>query len=516
MQGRVKIPPSRAVATYALLTVFSIVASYVFLLLLAAACIYLPYLACTSSIHLVLQAWILALASVVVGFALLWSMIPRRDKFDPPGLRLEPHSQPKLFDEIHGVAAALGEPVPGEVYLVGNPNAFVADRGGVLGFGSRRVMAIGLPLLSLLTVSELRATLAHEFAHFYSGDTSLGPWIYRTRTAFARTFQNVEGLRQIGRIGFAGVLFALVGHVLLWYFRWFLRVTNFISRKQEFRSDELGRIIAGKQAMIRTLEKIHGAGFFWDIYWQCEVSPIVQENFLPPIGEGFVRFVESPEISELVSEFLKKETETPTVDPYDSHPPYAERLAALESMEEDESPLDARPGVSLLQEPATLEMRFVEHMNANFVNGRLRFVAWNEVAEQVLVPRWKREVAFFSSVLTGKTIEDVPDLAENLARMGARAPDPKGILLSPAQRAQRAANALGFAVGLLLLEQGWTLEATPGHLELKQGPQGIKPGEPINNLVTKKLSRGGWNEQCRAWGIAGMQLWAVAPGTRQE
>ena len=79
----------------------------------------------------------------------------------------------------------LDEPMPREVYLIGDVNAFVADRGGFMGFGSRRVMGLGLPLLSILSVSQFRAVLAHEFAHYYGGDTSLGPWVYKTQTAIS-------------------------------------------------------------------------------------------------------------------------------------------------------------------------------------------------------------------------------------------------------------------------------------------------------------------------------------------
>jgi hypothetical protein len=80
---------------------------------------------------------------------MVWSLIPRRDKFTAPGMLLARAAHPNLFAELEGIAAALGEKVPGEVYLIWEPNAFVADRGGVMGFGSRRVMGLGLPLLAL-------------------------------------------------------------------------------------------------------------------------------------------------------------------------------------------------------------------------------------------------------------------------------------------------------------------------------------------------------------------------------
>jgi len=70
-------------------------------------------------------------------------------------------------------------------------NAWVAHRGGLMGLGARGIMGLGLPLLQTLTVSELRAVLAHEFGHYHGGDTKLGRFVYGTRTAIGRTLENL-------------------------------------------------------------------------------------------------------------------------------------------------------------------------------------------------------------------------------------------------------------------------------------------------------------------------------------
>jgi len=77
--------------------------------------------------------------------------------------------------------------MPREVYLIPSSNAWVASRGGIMGIGSRRVMAVGIPLLQTLTISPFSAVLAHEFGHYRGGDVKLGPWIYKTRLAILRT-----------------------------------------------------------------------------------------------------------------------------------------------------------------------------------------------------------------------------------------------------------------------------------------------------------------------------------------
>jgi Zn-dependent protease with chaperone function len=129
----------------------------------------------------------LALICVALAGLILWSVMPRPDHFEPPGPRILESEQPRLFALVRDIGARTGQAMPREIYLVADVNAFVAQRGGIMGLFSRRVMGIGLPLLSLLTVSELSAVVAHEFGHYHGGDTKLGPWIYKTLSAMTRT-----------------------------------------------------------------------------------------------------------------------------------------------------------------------------------------------------------------------------------------------------------------------------------------------------------------------------------------
>jgi heat shock protein HtpX len=111
------------------------------------------------------------------------------------------------------------------------------------------------PLFSIVNVSELRALLAHKFAHFYSGDTSLGLWVYRARTVLIRSFQNMYNLLEVSHIHILRLLCTLVTAVIETYFIFALRVTNFVSRKQEHRSDELACLTARRATCHSRIEK---------------------------------------------------------------------------------------------------------------------------------------------------------------------------------------------------------------------------------------------------------------------
>ena len=96
------------------------------------------------------------------------------------GPRLEPREAPGLFGEVAGVAGRLRARVPAEIRLSFLPCC------GVVAAGRRRVLLVGLPLLNVLSVAEIRAVLAHELAHLARGDA----------TGSARSSRFVEGLGQ--------------------------------------------------------------------------------------------------------------------------------------------------------------------------------------------------------------------------------------------------------------------------------------------------------------------------------
>ena len=117
----------------------------------------------------------LILFCVVGAGSVLWAIVPRPDRFEPPGPRLAPHQQPELFALIADVAKATEQqPMPADVYLMNDVNAFVTHRGGMMGIGSRRVMGLGMPLMQALTVDEFKGVLTHEFGHYHAGDVALG------------------------------------------------------------------------------------------------------------------------------------------------------------------------------------------------------------------------------------------------------------------------------------------------------------------------------------------------------
>ena len=507
--ARVTITPRRSVALFALLAIVMVVATYLVMVLLAAACVYLPYLALTSTTNV--QALILFLGGIAAAGAMLWSLVPRREKFEAPGLLIASSEHPLLFAEIEDIAASLDEPVPREVYLIGQVNAFVADRGGLLGFGSRRILGIGLPLLSLLTVSEFRGVLAHEFAHYYSGDTRMGPWVYRTQSAVIRSFQNIGSLREVGRIGILQVMLHLVSVVLKWNFLFFLRVINFVSRRKEFRADELACLVAGQESVMRGMRKIHEAAMAWPAYWNTEALPVLQSGYIPPLADGLVQFLAAPRIAEQVARGLARQLQEGKTSPYDTHPPLRDRIAAIEKIAPGPKEKREQQALSLLSDPPSAELRWLESVNPQLRKGGLERVKWEEIGSTVTVPAWKVAVGELAPMVGDNPVEALAETVKDLGADAGRIPNPKGMLLSPEQRKQRAGHMLAMALGLVLLEKGWQLEAQPGNFFLYRGSEKVDVFHLLKELADGKLGPEAWKEKCKELGISGAPLcWRAA------
>src|SRR5262245_38344672 len=120
----------RAIEALALLVGFYVLVIVVAGLLIAAPILEFLF---ADTLHFAL----IALAGV--GFALLWSLIPRREKWVEPGVRCDATSQPELWAAITRTAERSGQPVPRDAYLLNEVNAFVAKRNTIFGLGGRSV-----------------------------------------------------------------------------------------------------------------------------------------------------------------------------------------------------------------------------------------------------------------------------------------------------------------------------------------------------------------------------------------
>jgi len=515
----IRLPKRPSLAVLAVLGVFAIVFSYIFTLAIAVLCVVLPFLAVSHGVGGV-QAVALLLIGLVMGATIAWSLVPRRDRFQTPGVLLPLSQHPRLQAHLSEVAHALGQELPGELYLIPDANAWVREHGGVLGFGSRRVMALGLPLLTSLSVSQLRAVLAHEFSHFYSGDTRLGPVVYAARTAMIRALKNLSSdsgaWNVLRRFGIAALAHQLVIAGLTGYWKLFMRLTQLISRQQEFRCDELACHVAGKEAMREGLQKVEVASVAVHHFWLTVMSPALAGGYRPSFSNGFARFLIAPDIEAAHTRYLQAMLSQSKTDAYDTHPALRDRIQRIGSLQvQAQASEDNAPATELLDDLASLETKLLKFVAPDLQTETLKVMDWETAASAVYRPMWEGIVSQYAHLLTGTTVESLPDLLHNLSPVASKIRDPQGTLLTREQRAERAFQLVWMAFALVLLHHGWSLHAQPGSVYLWKGSEQLRPADLLGKLRSGAMTRIEWTQWCAREEIGSASLnSAVLPVTK--
>jgi len=170
---------------------------------------------------------------------------------------------------------------------------------------------------------------------------------YKTRAAIGRTLQGLTTYSSFLQTPF------------LWYGKAFLRMTHAVSRRQEFTADALAASIVGSRPLIEGLKQLHGAALAFNAYWANEVVPVLSRGFHPPLAEGFRRYLGSSRITEAVSASLDRELAEGETNPYDTHPPLRERIAAMQSLPDRETPGSDLPALSLLGDTEGLKTHLI-------------------------------------------------------------------------------------------------------------------------------------------------------------
>jgi len=500
----VSFPRRRSLGALALLCFAVLIFSYLLSLTIALACLAMPALLFS---HLTVDAISLLLAYVAlfIGATIIWSIFPRRAECKLLGVEIDLSSQPRLKQLIEDIAARIGQRMPDTVYLIPDANAFVTER------GRRRIMGLGLPLIAAMSTAEFSGVLAHEFAHYYSGDTRLGPRVYQTRTAMARTIQNVgaanSAASSLARIPVAGILYVLVVFALVGYWNLFLRFTKVVSHQQEYRSDELACFIAGPAAMAEGLRMVTMIGAAAPLFWRGAINPVLNAGHLPPLADGFRRYLAAPGPFLNASCALLKARKNPPSNPYDTHPPLKLRLERIGRVQaNEETQPDPSRALALLDDPSTLERRLLALMAPGVDVAALRPMDWDSAAQTVWLPLWRKTVAEHGKLLGNQTIGALPELVPTLPQIGARIPDPPGRLLTREHRTQRASDLVWMALSIRMHEHGWDIHAHPAWLFLQKDKERITPRERIAALQQGKTSAQEWAAWCARSGLAEVRL----------
>ncbi|HZA13719.1 MAG TPA: M48 family metallopeptidase [Myxococcaceae bacterium] len=366
-----------------------LVGFYVLALGLAGVLLWIPY---AEWVHLGRVHVKLAIGCVVSALIILKaSLFVRAPKFEPPGPEVTERDQPRLFAIIQRIAEKMGTSMPRHVYLIPDVNAFVAEVGGFMGTATTRVMGIGVGLLSVDNVSQLEATLAHEFGHYAGGDTRLGGIVYRTRAAIGRV---LDSLRE-HESNLLSKPFEIYGNL-------YMRVTSSLSRQQELAADRAGAEIAGKEAQITGLSREIRGGVLFDQFLSSEVGPLVARGFRPQnLYDGFRDYARALEDQGRVRE-IDAALATAATDRWDTHPALADRIAFASALDVKPVPQNEEPARDVLADPGEVERRMTDEICARWAEGRpLQETTWAAVAAKVYAPMMRARGHALTERLTG-------------------------------------------------------------------------------------------------------------------
>jgi Zn-dependent protease with chaperone function len=299
---------------------------------------------------------------------------------DIVGVEVTPAQQPALYARIRELAARVGTRPPRRIHLVPDVNAAVWENTRLLGIvPGRRRMMIGLPLLMALTPAQMDSVLAHELGHYGNRDTRLGGLVGRTRQGVLGALRAAGRRRKFELPG--AVLFILLFRS---YAKLVLKVTQEASRAQEYAADRVSAAIAGKTNAIAALSEVRVVDTAFDFYLDRYVGPGLELGLLPLAPElfgGFVGLLNEParrkELDEMRSNPRKEQA-----DPFDSHPPMPERVAALAALPDDGVPLDtsAVRAIAILAHPADVLAQVAARSLRKELPGK-QAVSWDDLAQ---------------------------------------------------------------------------------------------------------------------------------------
>jgi Zn-dependent protease with chaperone function len=275
------------------------------------------------------EAWLLMVVGAIVTIAGLWSVgRVLRISIEPPrGREVTRTETPLLFECLDDLRARCKSRPFDRVFITAEFNASVVEepRLGVFGWWKKSLM-IGLPLLDLLSKEELRAVLAHEFAHLSKQHARLGHWVYRLRRSwdnlFAQQFNRPVYENEVsGRI--------LLRNCLKWYWPRFNAPAFVLSRSCEYMADAVAAEAAGPQNIASALCRLQVYSYllnekFWPDLWQLAVK-----NEEPPADlflrlPAFLRGKAASELPQLLARSLQAVSTHA-----DTHPCLAERVQSL-------------------------------------------------------------------------------------------------------------------------------------------------------------------------------------------
>lgn len=230
-----------------------------------------------SSGHANLAQIAITVCAVLLAIFMLKSLFAVRKASDPGGVEVTAEDEPQLFEFLNTLADEIGAPKPHRVFITPDVNAAVYYDLSLLNllFPSKKNLIVGLGLVNVLSLGELKAVLAHEFGHFAQGSMLVGRWVYIAQQIIGHMVATRDWLDSLIRfvsridlrIAWLGWLLSLV----IWSIRSLvdtlfglvIMAERALSREMEFQADLVAVSVTGSDALVHALHKLQAADHAW-------------------------------------------------------------------------------------------------------------------------------------------------------------------------------------------------------------------------------------------------------------
>ena len=192
-------------------------------------------------------------------------------RYDNSGnIEITEAEQPKLFAFIRQLTKDTQTPFPKKIFLSHDVNACVFYNSSFwsMFFPVRKNLQIGLGLVNIVSVSEFKAVMAHEFGHFSQRSMKLGSFVYNVnKVIFNMLYENnsyrnlLQGWANFsGTFAFFAGLTARIAQSIQWVLRKMYGVINksymSLSREMEFHADAVAASVSGSESLVTALWRL--------------------------------------------------------------------------------------------------------------------------------------------------------------------------------------------------------------------------------------------------------------------
>ncbi len=335
-----------------------------------------------------------ALCAAFLAFFMLKALVfNKRAKVSSQDMELKPEEQPELFEFLYRLADEARAPRPHRVYLSANVNAGVFYDLSLanLILPSKKNLEIGLGLVNVLNLGELKAVLAHEFGHFAQRTMAVGRWVYVAQQIASHIVAKRDALdtflATLSRVDFRIAWIGWILSLIVWSIRSLVEIAfravvmaqRALSREMEYQADLVSASLTGSDALVHALHRLGAADAAWGRALQFANSEFQQGR---PVKDLFVvqtRIIER--LRAVLADPAYGQSPTVPQDRKDSHRVFQAELVQPPQMwsthpsstarEENlkqvyvSCPIDERPALCLLRDAQSLKEQVSLRMMSN-------------------------------------------------------------------------------------------------------------------------------------------------------